>query len=99
MPADVPIRDFWSITTYDLESASYVREVPRNTIDSDMKDIKKNADGTVDMYFGPAAPKGKEGNWLATKPNRRFFIMARFYGPQPGLYDGSFELNNIELVK
>ncbi len=99
MPADAPVRDFWSITTYDLESASYVREVPRSTIDSNMKDIKKNADGTVDIYFGPTAPNGKEGNWLPTDPNRRFFMMARFYGPQPGLYDGSFELNNIELVR
>ena len=23
-----------------------------------------NADGSVDLYFGPTAPTGKEANWL-----------------------------------
>ena len=44
-------------------------------------------------------PKGKESNWLPTDPKRRFFLLSRFYGPEPALFDGSFELNNIELVK
>ena len=54
-----------------------------------MKDVKKNADGSVDIYFGPKPPKGKESNWLPTDPKRRFFLLARFYGPKPALFDGS----------
>jgi hypothetical protein len=100
MPANVPVKDFWSITTYDLETASYVRNVKKSSIDSIMKEVKQNADGSVDIYFGPNAPKGKEGNWLPTDPKRRFFMLARFYGPKPELYDGSnFQLNNIKLIK
>jgi hypothetical protein len=100
MPANVPVKDFWSITTYDLETASYVRNVKKSSIDSIMKEVKQNADGSVDIYFGPNAPKGKEGNWLPTDPKRRFFLLARFYGPKPELYDGSsFQLNNMELIK
>ena len=99
MPANVPVKDFWSITTYDLETASYVRNVKKSSIDSIMKEVKQNADGSVDIYFGPNAPKGKESNWLPTDPKRRFFLLARFYGPKPGLYDGSFQLNNMELIK
>ncbi|MGB5817371.1 MAG: DUF1254 domain-containing protein [Thermoanaerobaculia bacterium] len=99
MPSNVPVRDFWAITTYDLETASYIRNLDKSSIDSNMKEVKKNADGSVDIYFGPKAPEGKEGNWLPTDPKRRFFLLARFYGPEPGLFDGSFELNNIELVK
>ena len=99
MPPNVPVRDFWSITTYDLESASYVREVARSSIDSNLEDVVKNADGSVDIYFGPEAPEGKESNWLPTDPNRRFFLLSRFYGPEPGLFDGSFELNDMELVE
>jgi len=81
MPANVPVQNFWAITTYDLETASYLRDIEPSSIDSNMKDVKKNADGSVDIYFGPKAPKGK------------------FYGPEPALFDGSFELNNMELVK
>jgi hypothetical protein len=64
-----------------------------------MKEVKKNADGSVDIYFGPKPPKGKESNWLPTDPKRRFFLLARFYGPEPAILDGSFLLNNIELAK
>ena len=35
-----------------------------------MKDAKKNKDGSVDIYFEPKAPKGKENNWLPTDPKR-----------------------------
>ena len=98
MPPNVPVRDFWAITTYDLETASYLRDIEPSSIDSNMKNVKKNADGSVDIYLGPKAPKGKESNWLPTDPKRRFFLLARFYGPKPALFDGSFELNNIELL-
>ena len=99
MPPDVPVQDFWAITTYDLETASYLRDIEPSSIDSNMQGVKKNADGSVDIYFGPKAPEGKESNWLPTDPKRRFFLLARFYGPEPDLFNGSFELNNIELVK
>ncbi len=78
---------------------SYIRDVEPSSIDSSMKDVKTNADGSVDIYFGPKPPKGKESNWLPTDPKRRFFLLARFYGPKPALFDRSFELNNIEKLK
>jgi len=99
MPPNVPVRNFWAITTYDLESASYIRNIEKSSIDNTLKDLKWNDDGSVDIYFGAKAPKGMENNWLRTDPNRRFFLLARFYGPEPGLFDGSFELNDIELAK
>ncbi len=59
MPPNVPVEDFWSITTYDLETASYLRNIAKSSIDSTMKDVKRNADGSVDIYFGPKPEKGK----------------------------------------
>jgi len=97
MPPNVPVRNFWAITTYDLETASYIRNMERSSIDNTQKQLQWNDDSSVDIYFGPTAPKGKESNWLPTDPNRRFFLLARFYGPEPALFDGSFELNDIEL--
>lgn len=99
VPPKVPVRDFWAITTYDLETASYLRDLEPSSIDSNMEEVKKNSDGSVDIYFGPKAPKGMESNWLPTDPKRRFFLLGRFYGPEPALLDGSFVLNDIELVK
>ena len=87
---------FWAITTYDLETASYLRAIEPSSIDSNMTNVKKNADGSVDIYFGPEAPAGSESNWLLTDPERRFFLLARFYGPELEIINGSFELNDIE---
>ena len=98
VPPDVPVRDFWAVTVYDLETASYVREVSKGSVDSNQADLEKNGDGSIDVYFGPKAPAGKEANWIPTKPGRRFFLLFRFYGPEPGVFDGSFELNDIERM-
>lgn len=51
------------------------------------------------MYFGPKAPKGKKANWIPTVKDRRFFVLFRFYGPKKAVFDKSFVLNDIELVK
>jgi hypothetical protein len=99
MPPNVPVRDFWAITAYDLETASYIRDVDKGSIDSNQKALKRNRDGSVDIYLGPKPPRGKESNWLPTDPNRRFFLLFRAYGPEPGIFDGSFELNDIALLK
>lgn len=97
VPPDVPARDFWAITAYDLETASYIRNVHRGSIDSNTSQLQINEDGSVDVYFGPEAPEGKESNWLPTDPNRRFFLLFRAYGPEPGIFDvDKFQLNDIE---
>lgn len=98
IPSDVPVDDFWAVTTYDLETASYIRDMSKSSIDSS-QDLQKNDDGSVNVYFGPKAPEGKEANWIPTAEGRRFFLLFRFYGPQKGVFDGSFELNDVELIE
>jgi hypothetical protein len=98
IPPDVPVDDFWAVTTYDLETASYIRDMSKSSIDSSQK-LSKNEDGSINVYFGPKAPEGKESNWLPTAEERRFFLLFRFYGPQKGVFDGSFELNDVELIE
>ncbi len=95
VPANVPVDDFWAITVYDLTSASYIRDQAKNSIDSNME-LKKNEDGSTTIYFGPKPPEGQQANWIPTVEDRRFFILFRFYGPQKGVFDGSWELGNIE---
>ena len=47
----------------------------------------------------PTAHQGQARNWLPTDPKRRFFLLARFYGPTEALFNKTFVLNDIELVK
>jgi hypothetical protein len=66
---------------YDLESASYIRDTPKSSVDSNQAELRKNSDGSVAVSFGPKAPEAKEGNWIPTKEGQRFFLLFRFYGP------------------
>lgn len=97
VPPKVPANDFWAVTAYDLQTASYIRNMDKSSVDSN-QELQKNADGSVDIYFGPKAPTGKQANWIPTQPGRRFYMLFRFYGPQKAAKDGSWELNDIELI-
>jgi hypothetical protein len=51
-------------------------------LDSYNQAMKRNADGSVDVYFGPKAPAAKETNWIYTAAGKAFFPAMRFYDPE-----------------
>jgi len=80
--ANVPAKDFWSIVVYDPQTRSMLQtDQPFPNKNSQKDSLKYNKDGSVDLYFGPTAPKGKEANWTQTKPGKAWFVLFRLYGP------------------
>ena len=66
---------------------------------SGLWDPKVNADGSVDIYFGPAeAPKGKEKNWIRTDAEKGFFVLFSFYGPLEGYIEKTWVLGDFEQL-
>jgi hypothetical protein len=61
--------------------------------------MRKNADGSVDLYIGPKAPAGQESNWVYTPAGKAWFPWFRFYGPEKALFDKVWKLPDIEKVK
>jgi hypothetical protein len=57
-----------------------------------------NKDGSVDLYFGPEAPKGKEANWIQTVPGKAWIVLFRVYGPLQPWFDKTWQLNDFELI-
>jgi hypothetical protein len=98
-PANVPARDFWSVLVYDSQSRSELRNGQKFPSVSKYTDPKVNADGSVDVYFGPEMPKGQEKNWIKTVPGKGWFPIFRFYGPLEPLYDKTWVLNDIEEIQ
>ena len=98
VPANVPVREFWSFTVYSLETSSFFLNSTRLTLGSLDKDLKKNADGSVDIYIGPKAPAGQESNWLFTPDGQKWFPWFRLYGPEKAVFDKSFKMPDIERV-
>ncbi|WFU77454.1 DUF1254 domain-containing protein [Bradyrhizobium sp. CIAT3101] len=98
VPANAPVRNYWSATVYDRETHALVRNMPSASRASISPGLPKNADGSVDVYFGPKAPDGKEANWVPTDPARKFELLFRLYGPEKPLFDHSWKLPDVERV-
>jgi hypothetical protein len=65
LPAGIPAKNFWSVTVYDTETRSLLQNgQPKPSISSAFDQPEVNPDDSVDIYFGPAAPEGKEKNWI-----------------------------------
>ena len=87
-----------SIQDTNLETSSFFLNATRLTLGSLDKE-RKNADGTVNVYFGPKPPAGRESNWLYTQPGQKWFPWFRVYGPEKAIFDKSWKLPDIEKVK
>jgi hypothetical protein len=67
VPANAQIKQYWSASVYDRITHALMRDVSRPSRSSQSQGLQKNTDGSVDIYFGPNAPAGKESNWIPTQ--------------------------------
>jgi hypothetical protein len=98
VPANVPVRQYWSATVYDRATHALIRDQKTVSRSSQSSGLQRNADGSVDVYFGPKAPVGKEPNWVPTSPSGKFEVLFRFYGPEKPLFDKTWVLPDIERI-
>lgn len=99
VPANAPAKQFWAMTLYDTETRSFIDTQHDIAGLDSRKDLIKNDDGSVDLYFGPEAPKGKEKNWIPTAPGRGWFGLFRLYAPTEAYFDRSWKLPDVVRVK
>lgn len=98
VPPNVPVELYWSVTAYDRETHALIKNLDRASRASNAAEVQKNADGSVDIWFGSKAPEGKESNWVPTDPQRGFELLFRLYGPKKELFDKAWVLPDIEKV-
>jgi hypothetical protein len=98
VPPHAPVSQYWSATVYDRATHGLIRNMTRSGRGSQSPGLQKNADGSVDIYFGPKAPAGKEANWVPTNPSGQFEVLFRLYGPQKAFADKTWKLPDIERV-
>jgi hypothetical protein len=100
LPPKIPAKDFWSVVVYDNQTRSMLQTDQQfPSIGSQKKGIVTNADTSVDVYFGPAAPAGHEANWVQTIPGKGWNIILRAYGPLEPWFDKTWQPGEIELMK
>jgi hypothetical protein len=102
LPKDPPAKQFTSIVLYDPQTRSQLQtDQPFPSYNSERhKDkVKYNEDGSLDLYFGPEAPEGREDNWIQTVPGKGFFAILRLYSPTEAWFDKTWRPGDIELVE
>jgi hypothetical protein len=94
----VPVDLYWSVTTYDRQTHALIKNMSRASRASNVAEVQKNADGSVDIYFGPKPPTGKDVNWVPTDPQRKFELLFRIYGPKKEFFDKVWVLPDVEKM-
>jgi hypothetical protein len=98
VPANAPVKLYWSATVYDRATHALIRDQTTVSRSSHSVGLQKNADGSVDVYFGPTASAGKEPNWVPTSASGKFEVLFRLYGPEKPLFDKTWVLPDIERI-
>ncbi|MEJ1972506.1 MAG: DUF1254 domain-containing protein [Lacunisphaera sp.] len=100
LPPGIPAKQFWSVVLYDSQTRSMLQTDQQfPSLGSQKAGVITNADGSVDVYFGPKAPAGKEGNWVQTWPGKGWNVILRLYGPLQPWFDKTWRPGEIEEVK
>ena len=99
IPKDIPVKQFWSLTVYDEATWGFLdNPLGRSGLDSYNKDkLKENSDGSIDLFFGPKAPKDMESNWIPTM-DKKPYLWLRLYGADTAFWDKSFKMPDVERI-
>ena len=91
VPAEVPAKQFWSITVYEFETGgTFFDDVPKVALSSKNEDLVYNQDGSVTITVGSDLPQGRPAaNYVPTAGNGHWFALFRWYGPLPELMPNS----------
>lgn len=100
LPPNPPAKLFWAVTAYNITDGT-MPETPQllPSINAFNK-VATNADGSVDLWFGPQKPAdAPQSNFIQTVPGRNFLATVRLYGTGVEFFDQTWRPDDLVKVK
>ncbi len=100
LPANIPAKNFWSITAYDAETAAGLDNGQPFPSLGSRDQLQKNEDGSTTVYFSPNPPsqENMKRNWIKTVPGKGWFTLLRLYGPEKAFFDQTWKPDDFKKV-
>jgi hypothetical protein len=99
LPRDIPARNFWSVIVYDNHTHLIIKNDQLwPSVYQNCMGLHINQDGSVDVWFGPKTPLGKEDNWIQTVPGKGWYMILRLYGMMEAVHDITWRPGEIEPI-
>ncbi|MEY4249210.1 MAG: hypothetical protein RJA87_843 [Pseudomonadota bacterium] len=103
LPKDPPVDAFWSLTMYEIDGQKqkFLTQNPINrySIGDRTPGIKRNADGSLDLWISRTDPGGERtSNWLPAPASGPYSLSMRAYLPREELRDGRYRLPAVIKV-
>jgi hypothetical protein len=100
IPPNPPAALFWAATAYNITDGTMTAAAQLMPSINGMNKVEKNADGSIDLFFGPEKPaKAAASNWIQTVDGRDFLIAFRLYGAGTAFYDQTWKLDDVVKLK
>ena len=100
LPAGIPARTFWAIDIYDPQTRSLLQtDNPYPSIHSKSEAMHTEDNGDLILNFSPAAPEGRDGNWIQTRAHKGWFPILRLYGPLEAWFDKTWRPGDIQPAR
>jgi hypothetical protein len=94
-----PVDAFWSLSAYGVRTIDLIpNPIKRYSIGDRSPDLKRKADGSIEIRLQKNAPLETDVNWLPVGDGP-FFLTLRMYQPQSRALDGKYQLPPVEEVK
>lgn len=87
------------MTVYGAETRSQIATDQGKAALRSVFELKGKSGNSVDLYFGPKASPGHEGEWIETIPDKGWFTYFHIHGPEDPAFDGSWKPGDLEEVK
>ena len=96
VPANAPVKQYWSATVYDRATHALIREQTRVSRSSQRAGTPERTP-TVRWTSTsvPKRPPARRRNWVPTNADGQFEVLFRFYGPEKPLFDKTWKLPDV----